>query len=909
MAIGSGDPELVADYVLSLDAAGRKEAAAALPGHLPVVRRRRAATSAPDRTGDETWIDPMRVAGAGTISGAAATVAWLNRRDFQDRTHDAPDATPVLVRVLSARPPAWQADFATRAALRLPGRPPGGHRRSGGAGTLALAMLRHTGVTPPVHDPLVVEWVIRPPTADRLRRDPLLGHLLPRLFEAEGVGRALRDERGDRSAPGVWLAALTTLAREGGIDRDLLLDGCVRRFLRGGPVVGLRFFARLHERLEPTYDEVRERAAAYLRLLPAAPGSVADLALRHLRRLADLGPQDVGEAVRALLSRPERRLVTAGLTWLDEYARDRHAGLDAFAPALADAFRCPSADVQGRAVRLAVTHAMQFGPGGVAAVRAGARVLPQDLAETLAAAFGGEAHAGMRREDDGFVPVPLPAPRPIAPLPPAPRTATDLAELPHRDDWQGMERWLAGVVRLHGEDPGGLATALAERAARRTGTGGPRHGIEAFSEAIAALLADGPADRPADRHAGGPADRSVDGLADRPWDGPPDGLADRPVDRSVSGPSQGASGEFPDGGADALADGPRLPAPHLLLLCRWAEVRDGLREGTLPPFLLGEPTEPTGHLDPGELVSRLESYERAGVQAMPADLQQALLRLPRAVPPEAVARARALTSRAGRAAARWMDGARPAPLTAVDWPEEGPDVKPDEGPAGPAGPVPRVHAAPATGLPLIDLLFVGPGPRPDDDNGGCLSWWPYVMPSDREVVAQHYLPHLRARESVGPGEALALAAAGGPPGEGVALVLAHVVADRVRGGAPERRAGPVVELAARGELDGGELGRQLGRLLRRGWCRPGPALETLEAAAALGAHRQVWEIVTGLLETFLPGPEERPAARHAQVLAFALRAARWAGARGAVPRVAEAAARRASNNFVREARRLHTYLT
>ncbi|MER7367676.1 DUF6493 family protein, partial [Nonomuraea wenchangensis] len=861
MAIDSGDPELVADYVLSLDAAGRKEVAAALPGHLLVVRRRRAATSAPDRPGDETWIDPMRVAGAGTISGAAATVAWLNRRDFQDRTHDAPDATPVLVRVLSARPPAWQADFATRAALRLPGRPPGGHRRSGGAGTLALAMLRHTGVTPPVHDPLVVEWVIRPPTADRLRRDPLLGHLLPRLFEAEGVGRALRDERGDRSASGAWLAALTTLAREGGIDRDLLLDGCVRRFLRGGPVVGLRFFARLHERLEPTYDEVRERAAAYLRLLPAAPGSVADLALRHLRRLADLGPQDVGEAVRALLSRPERRLVTAGLTWLDEYVRDRHAGLDAFAPALADAFRCPSADVQGRAVRLAVTHARQFGPGGVVAVRAGARVLPQDLAETLAAAFGGEAHAGVRREDDGFVPVQLPAPRSLTPLPPAPRTATDLAELPRGDDWQAMERWLAGVVRLQAEDPSSLATALAGRAARRTGTGGPRQGIEACSEAIAALLAGGPADQPADRHADGPADRSVGGLADRP------------VDRPVSGPSQRASGESSGVGVGALAGGPRLPAPHLLLLCRWAEVRDGLCEGTLPPFLLAEPTEPTGHLDPGELVTRLESYERAGVQAMPADLQQALLRLPRAVPPEAVTRARALTSPAGRAAARWVDGARPVPLTAVDWPGEGPEVKPDEGPGGPAGPVPRIHAAPATGLPLIDLLFAGPGPRPDDEHGGCLSWWPYVMPSDREVVAQHYLPHLLARESVGPGEALALAVAGGPPGEGVALVLAHVVADRVRGGAPERRAEPVVELAARGELDGGELGRQLGRLLRRGWCKPGPALETLEVAAGLGAHRQVWEVVTGLLETFLPGPEERPAARHAQVLAFALRAA------------------------------------
>ncbi|WP_020546863.1 DUF6493 family protein [Nonomuraea coxensis] len=882
-AVGSGDAELVAERVLALDAEGRKAVAAALPGRLAVARRR-AVTVAP---GDETWIDPMRVAGAGAISGAAATVAWLNRRDFQDRRHEAPDATPVLVRVLSARPPAWQADFATRAALRLPGRR-GGHRRSGDLGALVLAMLRHTGVTPPAHDPLVVEWAARPPTASQLGRDPLLGHLLPRLFEADGVGRALRDERGDRSASGAWLAALTTLAGDGGIGRDLLLDGCVHRFLRGGPVVGLRFFARLHERLEPTYDEVHARAHAYLRLLTAAPGSVADLALRHLRRLAGLGHQDVGEAVRALLSRPERRLVTAGLAWLDEYASDRDAGLDTFAPALANAFRCPSADVQGRAVRLAVTHARHFGPEGVAAVRAGARVLPQDLAETLAAAFGGAAHAGARREHDGFAPVPLPAPRPLPPLPPAPRTAADLADIPHRDSWPAMELWLAGVVRLHGEDPGGLATALAVRAARRTATGGPRDGIEACSETILACLADAPADRPGGGAAGAPAD------------GLPRGLSGEPLD---------------DGAVGAPGAGARLPAPYLLLLRRWAEVRDGLRAGTLPPFLLAEPTEPTGHIDPAELVTRLEDYERADVQVMPADLQQALLRLPRAVPPEVVARARALASTAGRAAARWMDGARPAPLTAVAWPGEQPGEQPGERQGERLdGLVARIRAD-ATGLPLIDLLFADPEPRPDEEHaGGCLPWWPYVMPSDREVAAQHYLPWLRlagtpGREDVGPGEALALAASGGPPGEGVALVLAHVVADRPRGGAPERRAAPVVELAARGELDGAGLGRQLGRLLRGGWRKPGPVLETLEAAAALGAHRQVWEVVTGLLETFLPGPEERPAARHAQVLGFALRAARWAEARGPVPCVAEAAARRASNNFVREARRLHTYLT
>lgn len=105
------------------------------------------------------------------------------------------------------------------------------------------------------------------------------------------------------------------------------------------------------------------------------------------------------------------------------------------------------------------------------------------------------------------------------------------------------------------------------------------------------------------------------------------------------------------------------------------------------------------------------------------------------------------------------------------------------------------------------------------------------------------------------------------------------------------------------------MGRQLALLVRRTDLKPGPVFETLESAAALGAQREVWRVMTGFLSVYLPGPGERTHTRHTQGLVFALRAARWAEARGAVACVAEIAKRRASNNFVREARRLHTYLT
>ncbi|MEU8106589.1 hypothetical protein AB0C18_23000 [Nonomuraea muscovyensis] len=83
-AITTGDPALAADAVPALDEAGRREAARELPGPISLVRK---AIAERDRrrgvwTGGEEWIEPMRVAGAGVLSGAAAVTAWLPRRDF-----------------------------------------------------------------------------------------------------------------------------------------------------------------------------------------------------------------------------------------------------------------------------------------------------------------------------------------------------------------------------------------------------------------------------------------------------------------------------------------------------------------------------------------------------------------------------------------------------------------------------------------------------------------------------------------------------------------------------------------------------------------------------------------------------------------------------------------------------------
>ncbi|HUR09031.1 MAG TPA: hypothetical protein VM347_41285, partial [Nonomuraea sp.] len=234
-AIGAGDASRTAEEVLRLDTAGCREAARRLPRHIGPARqatyeqfdRLRAQVTAEeeqvrktfiaaevarglpeeeafhrwwstgayrshhrgvDWTMRDDWIAPMLVAGAGTLGGAAAVATWIFRRDFAGRTKGLP--LEPLLRVVAARPPEWQADLAVRVTGRLRGT-----RRQQADGTVALALelLRRTGAQPPDHEPLVAAWVSTMPD---LQGDPLAEHLIPRLFEAEGVGRVLRDDRG-----------------------------------------------------------------------------------------------------------------------------------------------------------------------------------------------------------------------------------------------------------------------------------------------------------------------------------------------------------------------------------------------------------------------------------------------------------------------------------------------------------------------------------------------------------------------------------------------------------------------------------------------------------------------------------------------------------------------------------------
>ncbi|MET8867312.1 hypothetical protein ABZW11_30580 [Nonomuraea sp. NPDC004580] len=380
----------------------------------------------------------LLLAGVGVIGGPAAAVSWMTSRDVNRRWARDIDVAQVC-RVAAARSPEWRRDVAARLALRV-------RRPADRIAPLAVALLRASGVTPPDHDPLVAAWLAAPNVPD----DPLLPVLLPRIFTAGGAGRVLREERLD-PRPTHWLAAAAR-----GLPRQEALDGCVSRFLRGGDVQDLRFFVRLHTLLEPTPAESAARLRDYLRLLPSAPGTVAELAAGQVRAAPPLGHADLVEAVEALTFRAEAKLAVMGLRWLDEGLRATPDAAGDFVPALTTAYAHTSFEVRDRAVGLTLKHAGLFADHAEA-VRDGFEHLPADQRARLVARFGGEVPVE-ERERKEFPP--LPEPRQAGPFP-EPSLHPDAGEW-----WVRGERWLAAFVAGIADDRARLSAELKPRVER-----------------------------------------------------------------------------------------------------------------------------------------------------------------------------------------------------------------------------------------------------------------------------------------------------------------------------------------------------------------------------------------------------------------------------------------------------------
>jgi hypothetical protein len=857
----------------------------------------------------------LRVAGAGCLSGADTVARWLTRPDVQvwDRDGSAADA---VLEVLRARGVPWLPDLARRLAARLRS-----DRWEGDLWWLVAKLVTSTGIEPPTTDGFVLCWVWVPgwqgaregrQLVDALRDDPFLAALAPRLFEVDGIGRRFAWSASKGTPPGdSWPLALAALAADGRLERAMLLDRCLGRLLRGGQPTELRGFLLLHQALDPDLDEVAARARDYARLLADGRSTVALVAQRALRRLDDAGRLELGlllEASRAVLFRPEKQLVRTQLSWLDAAARRQPDRAGEVLGAVSVGFAQEPAELQTRALSLVLRHARHAGQAARAELLRAAAALPTDLRQQAATTLDGQVTV------DG--PASWPALLPPTPreLPPPIATPAELAEeLAALLESHGavepvaLERLLAALVAFAHADRARLADALDPVLTRYRvqprpayGSPVPRHYIPNEYQELRSAV--GAAVAPPVRGRGlRGAVAAIWGADERNWHG-------------------------------ALT---RMPAPQRAVLYRLHEIVD--LEHAPPPLLLATPSTAAGHLDPAELVARLERIVASGWQPWEYDLQQALLRLPREPDPAAAARARRLATPAGRRLAdRLAAGGMPDPKVTRrvstirqrrSWPPSSPqpvlekvvrvlaivtpppDVTALQGVTASGGPVARwlLPGHP----PLARLLCDLAAPERWDGHAGWLLCWPAVLPSHRDVIAAHLQPQLAhlPNGARGDGQVLPLLAeADGPVGPGLTLALAHGLGARDEA---DRAAAvdALLILAGRRQLDGPALGTELAALAALELLRLGRVVPALRDVARSGAAAEVWSIVAAAIPGMLPPAVGRPPRGLPDLMTLGAEVAGAVGGCRAIPELAAVTARGGLSRLVAESRRLERLLT
>ncbi|MEU6074164.1 hypothetical protein [Micromonospora sp. NPDC047074] len=833
-----GDTAAAVAAVTGLDEQHRRRVGADLVAH---VRGRR----------DDWWFadraTALAVAAVGCLPTAAKVAEVLGRRNVLLREVDP---APVIA-VARQREITWLAELAHRLAER------GDPTESWG---FIADLLDAEGAPPPTGDRLVEGWVetVAWPRAglrshsllERLRADPFLDAMVPRLFEVDGIGRLMpfTDFRAPKELgmPG----ALARLVGEGRLARTPLLDGCVSRMLRGDRPGALRPFLALHGLLDPTAAEVAERRAAYLRLLADAPAPVATLAQKVLRSLDDVEFEALLDASRAVLARPDRKLVRAQLSWLDQVARRHPDRATEVAAVLATGADHPAGDIRDRSGALAARHGHRAGP-------------PATTARPATTAPAG---------DD------LPPPAPTAPAPPPITDPDELAEEvvagPTRSA-MSLERILDAVVRLAGEDRQRLAAALAPVLRREPGRfGGGGHAWDPCC--LCGLVGDV-------LHAAAKP-RAAEARRGR-WAAP---LAAWPGDD----PGPGAARVAP-------AADPRVPTPQRLLRARLAEI--GSLVGTPRPGLLAAPTLANGAVEPAALYERLVRLGEDDPWS--TELTQALLRLPAVADEPLAAKAAALHTPAGDRLAAWLRGGglpRPAHRVVTVRRQLPPDWRV-------RGLVPQrthVELDPPDGFADPLGLLTVPAPAVDVWNGDWVPFWPAVLPGHRGLVAAHVLPTVAsaAHDVAGAAAVLPLLAEGtGHGGPALDLALAYGLGSRHEA---DRVAAldALLLLAAAGDLDAPGVGAHLGALAADGVFPVSRTIGPLRDAAAAGAPLTTWRLIAAALPAVLaasPAPRGAP-----DLLTLAAETAGTIGVRGEVPGLADVVARGGSTRLVTEARRL-----
>jgi hypothetical protein len=827
----------------------------------------------------------------GTAPTAARAATMLLRRGLRDSWQQI--QFDRLTKIAGARQLDWLGELGERLCARLPTR----DVWDGGDWAFTAQVLQAGATQPPVTEGVVRGWLARlirprgermPPLSMRLRDDPYLDLLLPGVFEIDGMGADIYNATwGEGSAlpkSGIrFHDAVAALVVEGRLERKTTLAAIVDRLARGDKPNALRPFVLLHDELAPTVDEIAAHVLDYARLLAEGPGAIATLAQRCLRTLDDTGRLDLDTLLDAsppVLLRKEKTVVKAQITWLEKVARrePERAG-DVFAT-IAAAFGHPALDIQERALTLIGKHLPGLPADAVARIADESTALSGDLPVRAAALFGTAVVTETVAE---LPPYAGPAPMP-APITTVAELAEEIAVLVHEESGVRWEQVLAALVTLHADGRRDeLAAVLPPLLDRYPGDLTEHSWNE--GTALACL---------------GAAITAATGLP-----------RDQGTHQRLYGAVRTAWQEGRRGGPNSeLSTG-----PDGVLALRVAEIAVHLN-GSMMPMLVATPTHVNGSLDAEVLLCRLARAEAEGWQPWSFDLEQALLRLPRAaVTADVVAQAAALTSPAGRQFAQWLaGGGLPDPVS---------ELFVQVGERNARGEflwdtaVTRRMAATLRpsrdgGLRLErQLLTLDPETHPEwapaqfEELPGVLTM---VLPHHREVAAAWAIGELAAladQDQRGNGRLLPLLAeCTGPIGPALAYGMAYTF-----GAKQESDRAAAVDafllMAAGTEPFAGAVGAALADLGSDSTVKLNRALPALTDIHRSGGSAAIWELLTAALPPLLEaGHRALP-----DLLELATQVAVATGARTEIPGLAEAAARPGTSRLVQEAKRLQSTLT
>ncbi|MFB6941165.1 DUF6493 family protein [Streptomyces sp. NPDC060286] len=824
----------------------------------------------------------LLIAGAGCHTGAAGCATWIGGRDLLGWTRSP---YPLVLEVLADRDPAWLGDVAHRLAARP--------ATAETTYELIDELVKVAQCPVPTTDGFVRGWAETVSTVrwrrrgtraliDRLRADPHLTVLVPRLFElTELPPQVTWYEQPDD--PCHWPQTLAVLADEGLLERRGLVDSCVTRLLRGGKPGGLRFFLTVLRRLALTEREETERTADWIAMAADGISTVAGHAQGVLARLNERGELPVrvlADVSGSVLFRSEKKLVRAQLVLIGKVLRSDPSTAGELLPVVADAFGHEDIDIQERSLKLVARHLPAVADPVREEIALSASLLGPAHRTAAAEVFGDLLDERSAAEPYEEVLPPVPAPQRLEPAPTTlPELVGEVVVLARSASQESIafERALDGLVRHARTDREALADALREALAGRWWLGDePQSRVERRlrSEAgielvVAALLGRVPAQAVHDGRAA--------------WTG-----TGTCVHAALTG----------------------------VMKARLWEAADAVLSGTAP-FLLAFPTWHTGSIDPAVLVERLLTYQRLGIRPGEADFAQALLRVRRSGQHEAAAAAALLGTPEGDRLAAWLRSDEPlarvfrfdldkGSTSTRGWPLREPTDW-----------TRRVLMA-SEEHPVIQqefpLSFHWLGHPHSPDHRLCHHWgdrsgtWLATLPEDGETLAAWLLPttatcatdELRGTAEPLPG----LVELGGPAApEAIHLSVAYGLGARHT----EDRLSAVdalLMLAAQNRLDAASVGQNLAILLDHKLVKPNRLADSARTAAVTGAYRMVLSVLVPVLPGLLA--QEKAPRGLSDLLSVTAECVEHCGPVSSepIPGLTEVVARGGSSQLVRQAMRL-----